>query len=103
MSLILSPRGCRLIGQYAPGAHLDLSSLGSMQVIVSHNPITGGVQLQYQSMVISQMSLQLAPSKYSDKSDSPWQLKEPWANRLHLNSQMNFKLSEYSLLKLSRT
>ena len=35
------------------GTQLDLSSLGSMQVIVSHNPMIGQVQYQYQSMVIS--------------------------------------------------
>ena len=45
------------------GAQLDLSSLGSLQVVISHNPVIGEVQYQYQSRVISQTSLQLAPSQ----------------------------------------
>ena len=57
-------------------AQLDLNSLGSLQVIVSHNPMTGEVQYQYQSRVISWMSLQLAPSKPLDQPDSLSQIKD---------------------------
>ena len=53
------------------GSSLDLSSLGSLQVIVSHNHMTEEVWYQYQSRVVSQMSLQLAPSEPLDQPDSP--------------------------------
>ena len=59
------------------GAWPDLSSFGSMQVIVSHSPMMGEVQYQYQSMVISQMSLQLALPKSLDHPNSHQQLKGP--------------------------
>ena len=59
------------------GAQLYLSSLGSLQVTVSHHLMMGEIQYQYQSMVISSMSLQLDLSKCSDHPNSPWQLKEP--------------------------
>ena len=85
------------------GAWLDISSLGSMHVIISHNPMMGEVQYQYQSRVISWMSLQMAPSKSSDQPNSNCQLEEPLANRPLLNLWMSFKLSEYPFLKLSRT
>ena len=53
------------------GAQLDLSSLGSLQVIVSYNSMMGQVWYQHQSRVISWTSLQLAPSEPSNKPDSP--------------------------------
>ena len=37
------------------GPQLDMSFLGCMQVIVCHNHMTGKVQYQYQSFVISQI------------------------------------------------
>ena len=39
------------------GAQLDLGSLGSMQVVISHNPVTGEVWYWYQSRVVSLTSL----------------------------------------------
>ena len=41
------------------GAQLDLCSLGSLQVTISHGPAAGEVCYEYQSWVITQMSLQL--------------------------------------------
>ena len=48
------------------GAQLELTSMWSMQVTISHYPVMGEVQYQYQSQVIAQMSLQVTPSKPSD-------------------------------------
>ena len=52
-------------------AWLDLSSLETLQGIVSHNTMMGEVQYQYQSMVASRMSLQLDLPKSSDHPNSP--------------------------------
>ena len=69
-------RGCGLAGRYTPGSPIDLSSLGSLQVTISHYPAMGEVQYQYQSWVIAQISLQLTLSKPSDQLDCPPQIEE---------------------------
>ena len=95
------------------GAQLDLSSLETLQVILSHNTMMGEVQDQYQLMVAVMMSLQLDLSKSPDHPNSPWWFKGTmsdhtllpfaWVNILLLNPWMNSKLSEYPLWKWNRT
>ena len=96
-------RGCRLTGQYTPGGPAGPELLGVHAGNSPPQPHDGRGTVPIPVPGHFSDALQLAPSKSSDQSDSPQQLKEPWANRLLLNPQMNFKLSEYSLLKLSRT
>ena len=43
------------------GAQLDLHSLGSLQVTISHGPAAGEVHYEYHSQVITQASLQHTP------------------------------------------
>ena len=43
------------------GAQLDFASLGSIQVTISHFPVTGEVHGEYQSQTIALMSLTQAP------------------------------------------
>ena len=53
------------------GAQFDLHSLGSLQVMISYNPMMGEVWYPYQSRVILQISLQLDPPESLDWPPSP--------------------------------
>ena len=72
------------------GAQLDFASLGSLQVTISHYPVKGEVQYEYQSLTIAMMSmaqtsLQLALPEPPDQPDSsPW-IEELWANAMLFN------------------
>ena len=62
-------------------AQLGLTTVGSLQVTISHYPVMGKVWCQYQSQTIAQMclvqtSLQLTLSKPSDLLDSSPQIEE---------------------------
>ena len=85
------------------GAQLDLSSLGLMQVVIKQNTLKWEMWYQYQTRVISWMSLYLDLSDHLDQPNPHHKLKKPWVKWLLLNPQMNFKLSEYPFLKLGRT
>ena len=53
------------------GARLDLHSLGSLQVTISHGLVVREVCYEYQSWVITQASLQLPQFETSKPFDSP--------------------------------
>ena len=74
-----------------------------MQVVITKDTFTGKLQYHYQTRIISKTSLHLGLPSSPDQTH-PWQkLEEPWANKLLLNPQMSFKLSEYTLMTLSKT
>ena len=63
------------------GVQLDLATLASMQVTISHYPATGKVQYKYQSETVAlislaQTSLQLALPKPSHQPDSSPQTEQ---------------------------
>ena len=58
------------------GAQLDVCSLGSLQVTISHGLAVGEVHYEYQSWVITQASLLLPLFKPSEPSDSPPRIQE---------------------------
>ena len=63
------------------GAQLNCASLESLQVTISHYPVTGKVQCEYQSqtialMSLTQASLQLALPKIPDQPGSPSWIEE---------------------------
>ena len=70
-------------------AQLDLCSLGSLQVTVSHDPAVGEVHYEYQSQVMTWVSLQLPLFKPSKASDSPPRIQELWANMMLFLSLMS--------------
>ena len=59
------------------GAWLDLSSLGSIQVVITQNTLRGELQYHSQTRVISQTSLHIALPDYPDQLNIFQQLKEP--------------------------
>ena len=91
------------------GAQLDLSSLETLQVLVSHNTIMRKVQYQYQSMGASMTSLQLDLPESSDHPNSSQWLEGQWETTPLLKPIDNLKMKwvptpemEYNL-KWSRT
>ena len=104
-------KGLSLASQYTQWAKWDLSSLDTLQVIVSHNTMMGEVPYKYKSMVASTTSLQLNLPESSNHPDSPNDSNNhewshiptcSWGNRPLLNPWMNSKSSEYPLLKWNR-
>ena len=69
---------CASLGRVIPlEEQLDIHSLGSLQVTISHVPAAEEVCYKYQSWVVMQPSLQLALFKPSNPSDSP-----PWIQEM---------------------
>ena len=74
---LLATQTCASLGWGIPlGAQLDLCSLGSLQVSISHGPVARKVHYEHQSQVIMQVSLQLALFKPSEPSNSPPRIQE---------------------------
>ena len=67
---------------YTPRAWLDLCSLGSLQVTISHYPVVRKVWCEYQSWVITQASLQMPQFDPLEPSDSPPRIQELWVNTM---------------------
>ena len=65
------------LARYIPlGVQLDLCSLGSLQITISHGPVVGEVWYEYQSQVITQVLLQLPQFEPSKPSDCPPRIQE---------------------------
>ena len=62
------------------GVQLDLCSLGSLQVTISHGLVLGKVCYEYQSWMITQVLLQLPLFEPSKPPDPPPRIQELWAN-----------------------
>ena len=82
-------------------AWLDLTSLGSMQMVITQNTLMGEL-CHYETRVISQTSLPLTPTDYPDQPGTHWELEGPWASNLLLNPMKNLKSSKYPLIKPNR-
>ena len=74
--LLVTPTHASLGRGIPLGAWLDLCSLGSLQITISHRPAAGEVHYEYLSWVVMQTSLQLAMFKPSKPSDSPPRIQE---------------------------
>ena len=59
------------------GAWLDLTSLGSMQMIFTQNTLMGEFEYHYKTRVISQTSLHLTLPDFPDQPNTHWELEEP--------------------------
>ena len=64
------------------GAWLDICSLGSLQLTISHDLVVGEVWYEYQSWVIIQVSLQLPQFEPLEPSDSPPRIQELRVNTM---------------------
>ena len=88
---------------YPGGAQLDLTSLWSMQMIITQNTLMGELEYHYETRVISQTSLHLTLPDYPDQPNTHQELEEPWASKPLINSKKKLKLSEYLLMKPNKT
>ena len=59
------------------GAQLDLTSLGSMQMVITQNTLTGDLQYHYETGVISQTPLHLTLPNYPDQHDTHLECEGP--------------------------
>ena len=71
-----------LVKGVLPRAQLDLCSMGSLQLTISHNPAARDVHYEYQSQVITQASLRLPLFESSEPSNSPSRIQELWVNTM---------------------
>ena len=70
--------GCRCIGWYTLGSQLDLTSIGSMQMIIIHNNRREKLEYCYETWVISRTSLNLTLPYFPDWPATNWELKDLW-------------------------
>ena len=85
------------------GSLLDLTSLSSMQMIITQNNMMGMLEYYYETRVISRISLHLTSLDFQDWPNTHGELKEQWACKLLLTCMQNLELSEYPLMKLNKT
>ena len=84
-------------------AQLDLTSLGSTQMVITQNTLKGELLYHCETRVIFWTSphLNLPDSRY--QPDTHQELVEPWVSEPLLNPKKNFKWSEYPLIKPNKT
>ena len=76
------------------GAQLDLTYLGSMQIVMTQNTLMGELWYHCETRVISQTSLHLTLPDYPDQHNTNWELDGPWTSKPLLSPKKNLKFSE---------